>query len=187
PGMYASEMLLRTAASSKYQIDTFVYAPNYVTFADRMTFQQQAVRVRHFFRDGMPFNAPLGFWLRNYDLPLFLDDAAGTLFPAFKRRAENRRLWEPAVAGWLKQLMGKDSRIRFLEVDYRQTWRFPGGFPGDLFNWRLVEGKRARQIADFADTVHLAKRDGAKVAIFDVPVDFAKYYVVPNMDDVNAF
>jgi hypothetical protein len=25
------------------------------------------------------------------------------------------------------------------------------------------------------------------VAIFDVPVDFAKYYVVPNMDDVNAF
>jgi hypothetical protein len=186
-GMYSSEMLLRTASSGKYDIDTFLYATNYVTFADRMTFQHQAVRVRHFFRDGVPFNAPLGFWLRNYDLPLYLDDAAGTIFPAFKKRPRNRQLWEPAVANWLKQFMGEESRIRFLQVDYRQAWRFPGGFPGNLFNWRLLEGKRDRQIADFADAVHLAKRDGAKVAVFNVPVDFTKYYLTQNEEDLNVF
>jgi hypothetical protein len=155
PGIFAPEMLQRMLLGLSQKPDLVIMAVAYISFSDRMKLALQSHTARSFFKPGVFEQLSGNFWLRNYDIGLYLETFLQQHLRVFRYRNSLRDLWELPVARTLKANIDKRP-ILFLEVDQNQSWRFPEGYDRNLFDWRLYNAGREGHLADLAEAVKTA-------------------------------
>ena len=173
PGIFAPDMLQRLLLGLTYNPDLVIMGVAYISFSDRMKLALQSHSARSFFKPGV-FNQLSGeFWLRNYDIGLYLETFLQQHLNIIRYRNDLRDLWEQPVATALKANVDKKP-ILFLEVDQNQGWKFPEGFDRNLFNWRLYTAGRQGHLADLAEAVRTATGHGVPVLGLNLPIHWDK-------------
>lgn len=185
-GIFAPEMLQRFLASLEYGLDGVILAPAYISFSDRMKLVRQSSSTRSFFKPSIFSRLPLGFWVRNYDLGLYLDTLVSRFLRIHRYRNSIRNSWEIPLAKVLRKGPGA-SYVRFLEVDENQRWKFPDGFDGSLFDWSLYAIGREKHLDDLAALVRVCKEMELPTLAVNLPVHWAKDPHQVNIDDVRRY
>jgi len=155
PGIFAPDFLQRMARALDFDLDSVVIASAYISFSDRMGLSRQASSALSFFNAGVAERLDTGFWLRNYDLGLYLNTLAARYLPLLRFRPDLYGYWKEAATDLLQRLTGSRNAL-FLNIDSQQSWRFPDGFDRNLFQWRLYSSGRDGHLGDMQDLVGLA-------------------------------
>lgn len=173
PGIFAPEMLQRMLLGLSQKPDLVIMAVAYISFSDRMKLALQSHTARSFFKPGVFEQLSGNFWLRNYDIGLYLETFLQQHLRVFRYRNSLRDLWELPVARTLKANIDKRP-ILFLEVDQNQSWRFPEGYDRNLFDWRLYNAGREGHLADLAEAVKTAAGHEVPVLGINLPIHWDK-------------
>ena len=186
PGIFAPEMLERVLLGMEYQPKLVIMAVAYISFSDRMKLALQSHSARSFFKRGIFEHLPGGFWLRNYDIGLYLDTFLKQQLNIFRYRNQLRDTWEQPVVDYLKEASGS-GQILFLEVDEKERWKFPDGYDNNLFDWRLYAGDKRGHMADLAAAVEYVTARGVPLLGINLPVHWDKSAYGHDAADYQAF
>ena len=173
PGIFAPDMLQRVLLGLENDPDVVIMAVAYISLSDRMKLALQAHSARSFFKPGVFKRLSAGFWLRNYDIGLYLETFLKQHLHIFHYRNKLRDLWEQPVVNTLKATFDKRP-ILFLEVDEDQKWKFPEGYDRNLFDWRLYSAGRQGHLADLAEAIESATDNGVPVIGMNLPIHWEK-------------
>ncbi|GEM_PF-1095551 len=185
-GIFAPDFLQRTLMGLEMKPDLIILGTAYISFSDRMRLSRQSHNVRSFFKDGVVEKLTIGFWLRHFDLGLYIDTWLTQNFDFIRYRNRLRQAWTRPLASLLK--VGNDRRkIFFLEVDVNQSWKFPEGYDNNLFQWRLYSAGRERHLEDFKDLVSASKDAKVPLFILNLPIHWQKSVFPHNASDYREF
>jgi len=173
PGIFAPDMLQRMLLGLSQKPDLVIMAVAYISFSDRMKLALQSHTARSFFKAGVFGQLSSDFWLRNYDIGLYLETFLQQHLRVFRYRNSLRDLWELPVARTLKANIDKKP-IMFLEVDQSQRWRFPEGYDRNLFDWRLYNAGREGHLADLEEAIKTATEHEVPVIGLNLPIHWEK-------------
>ena len=174
PGIFSPEILQRALRAMDYQPDLLILGMNYINFSDRMRLSLQSHSARSFFNKGINPRLPFGFWLRNYDINLYLNTLVSRYSIVYRNRNALRNLWEQPVTESLKHLTADNFPVRFLEIEENERWRFPTGYDDNLFQWRLYGAGREKHLADLQALMDSYHDAGIPVLGLNMPVDLDK-------------
>jgi len=186
PGIFAPEMLQRVLLGLTHEPDLVIMAVAYISFSDRMKLALQAHSARSFFKPGVFGQLSSYFWLRNYDIGLFLDTFLQQHLRIFRYRNDLRDLWELPVTEKLKASIDKRP-VLFLEVDHDQRWRFPEGYDRNLFDWRLYAAGRQGHLADLAEAVSTSGENDVPVLGLNLPIHWGKSLHTHDAEDYQRY
>jgi hypothetical protein len=186
PGIFAPDMLQRVLNGMQHDPAVVILSVAYISFSDRMNLALQSHSVRSFFMPGVVEHLDAGFWLRHYDIGLYLDTLLKQHVNIIRYRNQLRDRWEQPLAASFGQVFG-GGKILFLDVDERQSWRFPTGFDNNLFDWRLYSGKRAGHLADLAEAVEYVRDRGVHLLGSNLPIHWDKSLRLHNDADYRLY
>ena len=173
PGIFAPDMLQRMLQGLKEKPDLVIMAVAYISFSDRMKLALQSHSARSFFKPDVFDQLSFNFWLRNYDIGLYLETFLQQHLRIFRYRNSLRNLWELPVTRTLKTHVDNRS-ILFLAFEQNQRWRFPDGYDRNLFDWRLYSAGRQGHLADLEEAINTAARNEVPVIGVNLPVHWEK-------------
>ncbi len=173
PGIFASDMLQRFIVSRNFEIDALMLNFAYISFSDRMGLGRQSFSARSFFNRDVFDSLSLAFFMRHYDLPLYLEQLWTRSFFLYNFRNSLRDSWERPLTKLLT-VEACPYPIRFLEVDENRRWKFPGGFDNTLFDWSLYALGRQKHLADLEELLGHAKAVNLPVIAGNLPIDWRK-------------
>ncbi|MCB0352469.1 MAG: hypothetical protein KDD64_03065 [Bdellovibrionales bacterium] len=173
PGIFAPDMLQRGIFALEWEPDLFIFPVAYISFSDRMQLRRQAHTARSFFRPEVFSHLPFGFWMRNYDIGLYLDELMSSALYLHRYRSDLRNLWEKPLAALLHSSLGPE-QIHSLEVQQSISWKFPDGFDRNLFDWRLYAEGRSGHLADYNALVSLYHKHKIPTVVANLPVHWEK-------------
>ena len=186
PGMFAPEFLQRFLSVSESDIDTVILPVAYISFSDLMKLKNQALTSHSFFKPDVFPKLPITFWLRHYDIDLYLNKLLERHVSLYKYRNDLRDYWEKPLVNILSIYLG-NRPYRFLEVDEFQSWKFPDGFDNKLFDWNLYSLKRKNHLNDLENLVSEIKRHQINLLPSNLPIDFEKDPHPVNTHDYRIF
>ena len=173
-GIFAPDILQRTLLALDFDVDVVVLGVSYISFSDLMPLSRQSHSARSFFKPGIFEKLPVGFWLRNYDINLYLNTLFSEVLDLYKWRNRIRKLWEQPLARKINSISSQHQPICFLEIDERRTWKFPAGYDMGLFQWKLYSAGRSKQMADLKALVNIIRQSGKPFILINLPIDWNK-------------
>lgn len=186
PGIFAPDMLQRILFSRQFDPDLLIIGSSYIAYSDRMKLALQGHSVRSFMHDGVRDSLSLRFWLRHYDLDLYLSTLVAESVNLYRYRNDLRDRWEQPLVAFLA---GSDRTkpVHFLEVDQHQAWRFPDGYDRNLFQWHLYAYGREKHLTDMREAVAAVFEAGIPLIAFNTPVDWKKSFYQHDEGDYAAY
>lgn len=185
-GVFAPEMHQRLAAGLDLQPDAVILGFSYIGFSDRMGLARQRHTARQFLRPDVAGRLDSGFWLRNYDIGLFSNEAVAGLLDLYRFRAQGRVALEYPWRRLLRDLDGGRLPMS-LHVNIDNTWQFPEGYDRNLFQWRLYRVGRKSHLAELRQMVGLAREHGLPVFAQNMPIDWNKGSNTPDPVDARRY
>ena len=186
-GIFAPEIYQRCITAKSYDIDVLLLSPGYISFSDRMNMRMQGAGVKQFFSENIFADLDGGFWLRNYDVGLYLDELASSSIFLVKNRNAFRRYWSVDLAGTLKNIADNRRPVYFLEFEESTTWQFPDGYDNNLFQWKLYALGRENHMKDLNKAVLFYINANIPVIMSNLPIHFEKSLYEPDLEDYKKY